>query len=160
MDEFAAFLNEVKPEYRQAVQEINDYLIANECKPKIELAKSGYLVSYKNAKTKKVLLNFVFRKSGLITRIYGDNVNKYIDFVETLPASMQKEIDKAPVCKRLVNPESCNTKCSMGYSFSVNGKDHKKCKYNSFMFLVSDESIPFIKTFVENEIVQSVNTAL
>ena len=149
---FENFLAEVSPQYVEFVTNLHDYLLTNGCKLKIETAKNGYVVSYSYAKTKRVFMNFVFRKSGLIARIYGDNVNKYIDFMQTLPAEMNKAIDKAPICKRLLDPTACNSRCSMGYAFEIGGNTYLKCKYNCFMFGVNDENIPFIKTFIENEI--------
>lgn len=146
------FLNDVNPMYVEAVNDINDYLLQNGCKAKIELAKNGYLVSYSHAKSKKVIVNFVFRKNGLIIRIYGDFVGKYIDFMETLPDQMIISIDKSPACKRLIDPTKCNSRCSMGYDFSIKGNRYQKCRYNCFMFEVNEESIPYIKVFLKNEI--------
>ena len=146
------FLEEVNPIYRDFVNQTNEYLLQNDCKLKIELAKSGYLASYSYTKTKRVIANFVFRKNGLIIRIYGDFVNKYIDFIDTLPAGMIKAIDKAPACKRLIDPTKCNSRCTLGYDFTVKGSHYQKCRYNCFMFEVNDEHIPYITAFLENEI--------
>lgn len=146
------FLEEVNPIYREFVDQTNDFLLQNGCKLKIELAKSGYLVSYSHTKTKRVIVNFVFRKNGLVIRIYGDYANKYVDFMETLPDVMIKTIDKSPVCKRLLDPAKCNSRCTMGYDFSIKGNHYQKCRYNCFMFEINDENIPYIKIFLENEI--------
>lgn len=146
------FLGAVNPIYADFVNQTNDFLIQNGCKIKIDLAKNGYLVSYSHAKTKRVVANFVFRKNGLVIRIYGDYINKYIDFAETLPAAMIKSIEKAPVCKRLIDPTTCNSRCSMGYDFTIKGVQYKRCKYNCFMFEINDDNIPFVKAFLENEI--------
>ena len=32
---------------------------------------------------------------------------------------MKKEITKASVCKRLINPNDCNPKCAMGYDLKI-----------------------------------------
>ena len=148
---FEDFIRDVNPEYHEFVAQLNDFLLNNGCSMKISAAKKGYLVSYSH-KNKRVLLNFVFRKSGLIARIYGDAVNTYLNFIETLPDGMIKAIEKAPVCKRLIDFTKCNSKCRMGYDFMLKGKHHQKCQYNCFMFLVSHENNPFIKTFLENEL--------
>jgi hypothetical protein len=108
-------------------------------------------VSYSD-RNKRVILNFVFRKSGLIVRIYGDAVNAYLDFMETLPDGMIRAIEKAPVCKRLIDFTKYNSRCRMGYDFVLKGKHHQKCRYNCFMFLVSHENNPFIRDFLENEL--------
>jgi|GEM_PF-98544 len=149
---FEDFLSTVDPEYRGFVGNLHEYLMQSACKMKIEAKSSGYLVSYTHAPSKRVILNFVFRKTGLIVRIYGDHVNQYPAFIDTLPAGMLAAIAKAPVCKRLMDPNDCNPKCAMGYEFVVRGDVFKKCKYNCFMFAVNEESNPFIRLFVEREV--------
>ena len=94
----------------------------------------------------------MFRKSGLVIRVYGDYVHKYNDYLETLPIGMVKGIEKAPVCKRLIDITKCNSKCRMGYEFTLKGNHHQKCQYNCFMFPVNDENIPFIREFLEREL--------
>jgi len=151
---FEDFLMEVDSACLTIVLGLHEYLMEQECAVKIESAKSGYVVSYSHSKTKKVIANYVFRKKGLIIRIYGDHVSNYMDFVNTLPESMVREIEKAPVCKRLIDPTKCNSRCPMGYVFDLKGTEYKKCRYNSFMFLVNDESGPFIKTFLAHELAE------
>lgn len=150
--QFEDFLLTVDPAYMGFVNQIHDFLLLNGCTIKIALAKNGYLVSYTYAKMKRVIMNFVFRKKGLVIRIYGDHVNKYMDFLETLPEAMIKSIEKSPVCKRLVDPVTCNSRCSMGYDFKIHGAHYQRCKYNCFMFEVNEENNPFLKTFLENEL--------
>lgn len=147
---FDDFIKDVSPDIVEFITGLHDYLLLSGCVIKIEQAKSGYVVSY--SFNKRVLLNFVFRKNGLIARIYGDFAHTYTDFLETLPAAMLKAIDKAGVCKRLIDPEKCNSKCAMGYDFTLNGTHYQKCRYGAFMFSVNDESNPFIKNFIENEV--------
>ena len=151
---FEDFLLDVHPAYQEFVTHLHADLLLHGYQIKIEMAKSGFLVTYFNVKTKRSVVNFVFRKKGLVVRIYGENVNQYLDFMDTLPDSMTKAIDKAPVCKRLVNPAACNPRCPMGYDFIMKGSHHQKCRYSGFMFPVNEESIPFIKTFVEREVIE------
>jgi hypothetical protein len=148
---FEDFLMDVYPGYHEFANQTRDFLLSSGCAMKISTAKSGYLVSFAD-KNKRVIANFVFRKSGLVIRIYGDAVNEYNDFLETLPGAMIKAIEKAPVCKRLIDLTKCNSKCRMGYQFTLNGAFHQKCQYNCFMFPVNDESIPFISDFLRKEI--------
>jgi len=148
---FEDFLLDVHPAYQDFAKKTHDALLQSGYRIKIEMAKSGFLVSYFDAKTKRSIANFVFRKSGLVVRIYGEHVNQYLGFMETLPDSMVKAIDKAPICKRLVNPAACNSKCPMGYDFMMRGKHHQKCRYSGFMFPVNDEHVSFIKIFLERE---------
>ena len=51
-----------------------------------EEKKSGYLASYKYGKPQKAVMNLLFRKSGMLTRIYGERICNYPDFLGTLPA--------------------------------------------------------------------------
>ena len=148
---FDDFIINVNPEYHEYVTRIHELLLKNGCVMKIDPAKSGSLVSYSD-KDKRVILNFVFRKSGLVTRIYGDAVNQYIDFIQTLPDSMIKAIVKAPTCKRLIDITKCNQRCRMGYDFMLKDARQIKCRYNSFMFAVNHETAPFIEAFIENEL--------
>jgi len=148
---FEDFLLDVHPVYQEFVQQTHQMLLQRGYQIKIEMAKSGFLVSYFDKKTKRSIANFVFRKSGLVVRIYGEHVNRYLDFMETLPDSMIKAIDKAPICKRLVNPTACNSRCPMGYDFMLKEKHHQKCRYSGFMFPVNDEHVFSIKMFIERE---------
>lgn len=149
---FEDFLNDVNPAYMEFITQMNDYLMSSGCKIKIEAAKNGYVVSYTHTKTKRVILNYVFRKKGLIARIYADHIGKYAAFLETMPEEMKKSVEKAPVCRRLVDPVKCNSRCGMGYEFDLNENHYQKCRYNCFMLLISDENNPFIKAFIENEV--------
>ena len=148
---FEDFLMEVDPQYHSFVREINDYLLENNCAFKITTAKNGYLVSYQYGKKKRVILNFVFRKSGLQARIYCGHVEQYIDTIESLPEPMKKAIEKAPKCKRFEDPPKCSPKC-IGYIFTLTGTHHQKCRYNCFFFEVNNDSIPYIKEMTEKEL--------
>ena len=148
---FEGFLTDVNPAYHEAVTQIHNALLEKGCRVKMELAKNGYVVSYAD-ENKRVIANFVFRKSGLIIRIYGDAASRYDDFIEALPDAMVKAIEKAPVCKRLVDITKCNSRCRMGYEFTLKGTPYQKCQYNCFMFLVNDESIPYINDFLSKEL--------
>lgn len=147
---FEHFLNEVYIPNREFVTQIHERLLQMGCKLGITQAKSGYVASY--TLNKKTIMNYVFRKSGMIARIYGDNIDQYLDLLSTLPDSMIKAIDKAPICKRLVDPTKCNSRCAMGYTFTLCGNDYQKCRYNAFMFLINEQSMPFIRSLIEREV--------
>jgi hypothetical protein len=74
-------------------------------------------------------------------------------FLDTLPAEMKKEISKASICKHLVNPDDCNPKCVMGYDFIMDKVRYQKCRYSAFMLTITEESISYIKKFLQNEII-------
>lgn len=147
---FEDFLMTVEPGNLDFVIGLHGFLLQSGCEVKIQSAKSGYVVSYYLAK--RAVLNYVFRKKGLTVRIYGDHIGHYNDLLETLPDGMVKTIEKAPICKRLADPAKCNSRCPMGYIFTLRGSGYQKCRYNGFLFLVDESSGPYIKKFLENEI--------
>lgn len=149
---FEDFLNDISPEYADIAGNLHNFLLESGCGLKMQLAKSGHVVSYTDPKTKKVTANFVSRKKGPVVRIYGDNAYKYMDFLESLPEAMIKFVGKSPDCKRLLDPAKCNQKCPMGYTLTLNGDTYKKCRYGCFMFEMNADSAPYIKTFLENEL--------
>lgn len=150
---FLQFLESIDSSNREYVMELNDFLTENQCKCEVKTSKSGYVVSYINLKSKKTLANFVCRKTGVKMRLYPQNINRYQGILSSLPEKMKKEIRKASVCKRLLNPDDCNPKCMMGYDFEMDGECLQKCRYMAFMPSVSQENNPFIKKILENELI-------
>ena len=150
--DFEQFLNTVDPNFEEFTSNLHDYLIDNGCKPKFEQKSSGLFISYKHNKSKKSVANLLFRKKGLMIRIFGEHANKYSDFMNTLPEEMIKSIKKASVCKRLIDPDVCNSRCTMGYDFTIGNERFIKCKNNCFMFLINNENNPYIQSFIENEV--------
>jgi len=148
---FEDFINDVDPAYREFARKTHEFMLQNGCKLKLMLAKNGYVVSYPHGKSKRVIMNFVFRKKCLVARIYGDFIGQYAEILETLPEKMKSTIEKAPVCKRFEDPSQCNSKCG-GYVFALKDTQFQKCRYSCFMFRVDNETAPFIQTFLENEL--------
>ncbi len=136
---------------RNFVENINDFLLDHNCKREIKTAKSGFTVSYLFPNAKKTLATFVCRKTGIKIRIFPQRLNEYMDFLDALPAGMKKEIAKASVCKRLINPEDCNPKCVMGYDFIMDKEHYQKCRYMAFMLTITEESTPYIIKLLEKE---------
>ena len=91
-----------------------------------------------------------------MARIYTNHIAQYMDFFDTLPDQMVQTIQKAPICKRLLDPSACNPKCSMGYDFMLKGERLQKCRNNAFLFLLSEENRPFVKALLLNEVKASV----
>lgn len=157
MDEkFNMFMETVDGRFRDFVEQINGYLIDKSCKCDIKTAKSGYVVSYVLS-SKRTLATFISRKTGMKLRIYPEYIREYQDFLNTLPEKMKKEIKKASICKRLVNPDDCNPKCIMGYTFEMDGEQYQKCRYMAFQLTLSEENNPYIKEFLENELLVGFN---
>ena len=149
--QFEDFLAEVPPDYRDFTVKIHESLLGEGYKFKIESKASGFFVSYSHPKTRRSLLNFLFRKQGLFARLYADHAGQYADFLDRLPEEMEQEIKKAPACKRLLNPEDCNPKCVQGYDFIVRENRYQKCRYGCFQFAVNTRSMPILAEFVELE---------
>jgi hypothetical protein len=146
---FEQFLEATDTSCQSFVQDLHNYLLNNGCKVTFEEKKSGLLASYKHAKSKKAIVNLLFRKQGMFIRIYGENAYQYLDFLNALPEEMVQSIANATVCKRLVYNE-CSPKCG-GYDIIIHDERHQKCRYSGFLFLITDTNRPFIKSFVENE---------
>lgn len=147
---FEEFMKAVDSSNKAFVTNLHQEFLTYGCHIQVKEAKSGYVVSY--LLDKKAVANFVFRKTGLIIRIYANHINKYMEFLETLPSSMRKSIQTSSICKRLVNPNDCNSKCAMGYDFLLGGVRLQKCRNNAFMFLLCDENNDFIKLFLHKEL--------
>ena len=147
---FEQFIEAVDLDNKQFVQDLHNYLMENGCKVAFEEKKNGYLASYKYGKPPKAVLNFVFRKHGMLTRIYGERISGYPDFLDVLPEEMVQHIESAGDCKRLVD-NTCSMKCA-GYDFMIGEAHFQKCRYNCFEFLMTDDSKPSIRKFVEHEL--------
>lgn len=147
---FDEFLSSVDETNTAFVAELHEECIKAGCTVEIKEAKSGYVVSY--LFKKKTVANYVFRKKGLLIRIYANNLPQYMAFLDTLPEGMVKSIQAAPVCKRLLAPDACNPKCAMGYDFLLGGQRFQKCRNGAFLFLLCEENNPFIKAFLQREL--------
>lgn len=149
---FHLFLETVDERFRGFVSRIDEYLTENGCKCDIKLQKSGYVVSYVLNGSKRTLATFISRKTGMKLRIYPEHLREYQSFLDTLPEKVKKEIKKASVCKRLINPDDCNPKCVMGYAFVLDGEPYQKCRYMAFQPALSEENNPYIMQFLEKEL--------
>lgn len=146
---FHDFIGSVDAENQEFVIDMHDELMKRGCKTDVKLARSGYLVTY--SLNKKSIANYVFRKKGLLVRIYANHIASYMGVLDTLPEDMARAVREAPVCKRLVDPSACNPKCSMGYDFLLKGQRMQKCRNGAFMFLLNEENNPFVKTLLLRE---------
>ena len=147
---FEQFMESVNEDNKSFVEELHSCLLETGCKVTFEEKKSGYLASYKHGKPLRAVMNFVFRKHGMLTRIYGEHIASYHDFLNSLPKEMVESIQGAGICKRLVHG-TCSPKCA-GYDFTIGDEHFQKCRYSCFEFLMTGESKPFIREFVEREL--------
>ena len=149
--QFDDFLAEVNTAHKDFVMKIHEGLTKEKYKTKIESKKSGLSVSYSHPKTKRGMLGFLFCKNAFLVRLYADNFGKYVDFLNLIPESMEKEIGKATKCSRLIDPNACNPKCVGGYDFHIRDNHYQKCRMNCFQLEVNSDSIPILADFIENE---------
>ncbi len=148
------FLQAVSTENMEFVRKLHDLFLQNGCKIEVKEAKQGYMVSYSYMKDKKkiALMNYVFRKSGMLVRIYARHIHMYQNILDTLPEKMKKDVIKAGDCKRLNGISECSPTCTAGYDFNMDGINYKKCKNSAFFWLVQDGSMEYIQSIVEHEL--------
>lgn len=147
---FDDFIATVPPTQVDFVSALHRDLTERGCKMEVKSAKSGYVVSYLYAK--KTVMNYVFRKSGLLARIYTNHIGQYMAVLETLPDGMADSVEASSPCKRLLDPDACNPKCAMGYDFILRGKRQQKCRNGAFFFPINDETAPFVKALLLHEL--------
>lgn len=155
---FHDFLTSVTDDNREFVSDLHEELTKLGCKTDVKLAKSGYVVSY--VLNKKTIANYVFRKKGLIARIYAGHIGQFMAILDTMPEEMVQTIHKAPICKRLIDPTTCNQRCSMGYEFILKGERLQRCRNSAFMFFINEESKPFVKALLISEVKAATVEAL
>lgn len=147
---FQAFLSAVAPEHQTFVERLHNKLIEQGCSLVIKEAKSGYTASYQLKK--KTVMNWVFRKSGLLARIYGDHAGKYEDVIASLPDDMQKKMTASRDCKRLIDPNACSDTCVRGFVYALNGETYKKCRNDGMFFPLTNETAKHIAELVCAEV--------
>ena len=147
---FKEFLLAIAPEHRAFVEKLNAELIGQGCDLVIKEAKSGYTASYQLEK--KTVMNWVFRKTGVFARIYGDNAGRYEDIIASLPADMQKKMTASRDCKRLIDPNACSDTCVKGFVYTLNGGTYKKCRNDGMFFLLTNETAEYIAGLVCAEV--------
>ena len=111
----------------------------------IKPTSSGFLVSYKFASTKKSGCKFVFRKSGLLLRLYADHASRDEALLSALPEDLLAAIRKAPDCKRLTRSGACNPRCAAGYEVIIRGERFQNVATTLSCFLSVWKIIRFYK---------------
>lgn len=147
---FEEFLSAVVPEYQVVVEELNNKLIELGCDLIIKEAKSDYVASYQLGK--RTVMNWVFRRSGILARIYGDNASKYENTISSLPVDMQRKMTTSRDCKRLIDPNACSSTCVKGIVYALNGDTYKKCRNDGMLFLLTNETAEHIAQLVCAEV--------
>jgi hypothetical protein len=147
---FEDFLKNVPEEHKSFVSCLHMRLTEQGCTANIKEAKSGCTVSYQW--NKKSVMNWVFRKFGILARIYGDNVRHYESAIAALPPVMQNQMTSSRDCKRLIDPAACSDTCVKGFVYNLCGNSYKKCRNDGMFFLLSDETASHIQTLIEAEV--------
>lgn len=147
---FSDFIATVVPENIAFVERLHEQLTELGCDLVIKEAKRGYAASYKCEK--KTVMNWVFRKAGILARIYGDNAAQYGDILENLPAEMKKSMTGSRDCKRLFDPAACSDTCVKGFIYELDGNTFKKCRNDGMFFLLTDETAEHISALVRAEV--------
>lgn len=150
MNSFNEFLSTVAPEHQIFVEKLNQKLIQQGCDLVLKKAKNGYTVTYQLKK--KSVMNWVFRKTGILARIYGDNACKDGDLIASLPTNMQKKMTMSRDCVRLIDPSACSPVCVQGFVYTLNGDTHKKCRNDGMHFQLTNESAEHIDRLVSKEV--------
>ena len=148
---FENFLADVSPECRAFAEEIHGALVGEGYRCGVESKANGFLVSYAHPETRRSLLNFLFRKKNLHVRLYAEHLAGYAGLLDRLPEAVERAVAKAPVCKRLADPMDCNSRCPMGYDFTIRGARYQKCRYNCFLLEVTPESAPALSELIAAE---------
>ena len=148
------FIETVEEANLALVNDLHLMFLKNGCKLEIKEAKQGYVVTYIYTKDKKkiALMNYVFRKNGMMVRIYARHINMYQELLDLLPQEMKKNVVKAGDCKRLTGISECSPTCTAGYDFMMDCVNYRKCKNSAFFWKVGPKSMEYIKRMLENEL--------
>ena len=146
--EFTEYQDLLPIEIRETVQNIHAELSAMDFTEEIKEAKSGPVLSY--MKDSKVLLNYVYRKSGIKVRLYAAGIAAYGDCLAALPDSMKTELKKATDCKKL-NGLPCTPTCPGGYTYTLDGELLKKCRSTAFLMTLNQKTAEYIQTLILRE---------
>ena len=145
---FTEYQDLLPMEILETVQSIHAELSKMGFTEDIKEAKSGPILSY--IKDKKVLLNYVYRKSGIKVRLYAAGIAAYEDCLAVLPGSMKTELKKAADCKKL-NGLPCTPTCPGGYTYTLDGELLKKCRSTAFLMTLNQKTAEYIQTLILRE---------
>jgi len=150
--QFNEFVIQAGAEHEGFIKQLHDKLEKDGCIVKIREAASGYVVSYFHKPTSRTVATYVFRKKVPMLRLYPDNIDLYIDTVLNWPTQMKDTIRKGGNCKRLSDPNACNSRCLKGFDFVLDGERQQKCRcHNALTFVLDDETKPYLAEVMEIE---------
>ena len=149
---FEQFLLDVPPNWHPFVYRINALLDETGHDFALTSAVSGPVASYRDPKSKHVVINYVFRRKKLHVRIYADHVCQDATLLAEMPEDMAEKMRKSPVCRRLLDPTKCNPRCRMGYTFVLRDELIKKCRYSCFLLEVTESREPYLLALIQSEV--------
>jgi len=151
--QFKDFLMTVDDDYKDFVTTVHELLQQFDTKVRIQLSKAnGFNVSYsQQPKTTWYILSFSFRNGELMVRVHPENYAKYLDVLNNMPKKVVEHINKADICKKLIDPRKCWDTCEPGYDFHIGENHYQKCRYSCFKLKVDSENIPFLLELIESE---------
>ncbi len=145
---FAEYQDLLPSEILETVQSIHAELSAMGFAEEIKEAKSGPVLSYR--KDRKVLLNYVYRKSGIKVRLYAAGIAAYEDCLSALPDRMKAELKKAADCKKL-HGLACTPACPGGYTYTLDGEVLKKCRSMAFLMTLNQRTAMSVQALILRE---------
>ncbi|MCL2671369.1 MAG: hypothetical protein FWF10_04965 [Clostridiales bacterium] len=84
---------------------------------------------YVGKQNKKVLMSLQVCQDSLSVKLNLQHINRYMPLVMALPESVREQIRASGwACAR------CNTRCSGGFAFEMDGVAYDKCRCGSFVF--------------------------
>jgi len=147
------FLETVEDNYKDFVRELNEILLAEEYKLRIQMTKNnGLSVSYTKPKMKWRLLGLSIRDNQLVIHINTEHYKKFPDLLNNMPEVVKEHMENVYTCPKITNLNKCWKSCEPGYDFKVKGKSYQACRYDCFKMKVNKENIPFLVELIEREI--------
>ena len=147
------FIETVEESYKDFVRELNDILLAEEYKLRIQMTKNnGLSISYTKPKMKWRLLGLSVRDNQLVIHINAEHHKKYSELLNNMPEVVKEHLDNSHTCQKLIDINKCWKSCEPGYDFKVGNNHYQACRYDGFKTKVNKENIPFFLELIECEI--------
>ena len=146
---FEDFYKNVPEEHKSFVSSLHKQLTKQGCTVNIKEAKHGYTASY--LLNRKTIMKWVFQKSGITARIYGDNLKQYEKVITALPVNMHAKMKKSRDC-RCLSSSGCNATSIKGLIFELDNNTYMKCRYHGMFFLLTEQSGQYIEKLVTEEL--------
>ena len=147
------FIETVEENYKDFVRELNEILLAEEYKLRIQMTKNnGLSISYTKPKMKWRLLGLSIRDNQLTIHINAEHYKKYPELLNNMPQVVKDHLENVHDCLKIANPDKCWKACEPGYDFHVGDKSYQACRYDCFKTKINKENIPFFLELIECEI--------